>query len=124
MAIRKICIVNVQVVKCNFAASKHYHLKLLTRKVIILNFELVKSSWKLIKKLFKFSAHKTRLSTGKLFSYISKSQNKFPTHKITSQLIKKLAFRKIFFLKPPLTNRNSQLATRKQENHVRNMSWH
>ena len=51
MAIRKICIVNVQLVKGNFAASKHYHLKLSTRKFIILNFELVKSSWKLVKQI-------------------------------------------------------------------------
>ena len=117
MAIRKICIVNVQLVKGNFAASKHYHLKLSTRKFIILNFELVKSSFQarktnclnfqLIKQdsqlanyFLKFAIHKKQLATPKKQlagrNFIFKSQNKFATHKITSQLIKKHAFRNFF----------------------------
>ena len=48
MVIRKIAIVNVQLVKSNFATHKHYHLKLSTRKFIILNFQLIKSNLQLV----------------------------------------------------------------------------
>ena len=44
MVIRKIGIINVQLVKGIFATRKHYHLKLSTPKFINLNFELAKSS--------------------------------------------------------------------------------
>ena len=42
MVIRKSGIVNVQLVKDNFATFKHYHPKLSTCKFITLNFQLVK----------------------------------------------------------------------------------
>ena len=50
MVIRKIRILNshLKLVKGNFATLKYYYLKLLTRK-FILNFELVKSKWQLVK---------------------------------------------------------------------------
>ena len=44
MVIRKIGIA-----KDNFATRKHYHPKPSTRKFIILNFQLVKSNWELVK---------------------------------------------------------------------------
>ena len=56
MAIRKISIVNFQLVKGNFAARKHYHLKLATRKKQLatrkakfLNFQLIKHNFQLVK---------------------------------------------------------------------------
>ena len=36
-----------QIVKDNFATRKHHHLKLATRKFIILKFQLIKSNWQL-----------------------------------------------------------------------------
>ena len=47
--IHKIDIANVQLLKGNLATRKHYHLKFSTRKLIILNFQLVKSNWQLLK---------------------------------------------------------------------------
>ena len=75
----------------------------------------------------KFSTHKTQLATCKIIkqlatlkrqlathNFISNSQYKFATRKITLQLCKKeLATRKFIFLKLQLTFRNSQLAARK-----------
>ena len=49
MIIRKIGIVNVQLEKDNFANRKYYYLKLSTCKLLILNFQLVKTNWKLVK---------------------------------------------------------------------------
>ena len=56
MIIRKIGILNVQLVKGNFATHKHYHLKLSTRKkqltagkIEFLIFQLVKHNWQLVK---------------------------------------------------------------------------
>ena len=49
IVIRKIDIVNVHLVKGNFPSRKHYHLKFSVRKFIILNFQLVKSNWQLLK---------------------------------------------------------------------------
>ena len=49
IVIRQICILNVQHVKDNFETRKHYNLKLSTRKLIILNFQLLKSDWQLVK---------------------------------------------------------------------------
>ena len=66
MVIRKIDILIVQLVKGNFAARKYYHLRLSTRKFIILNFQLGKSNWKLVRKNFKPSTHKTQFPTRKI----------------------------------------------------------
>ena len=49
MIIRKIGIVNVQLEKDNFANRKYCYLKLSTCKLLILNFKLVKTNWKLVK---------------------------------------------------------------------------
>ena len=56
MVIRKIGIVNVQLVKGNFATHKNYHVKLstrknqlATRKIKFLNFQLIKHNLQLIK---------------------------------------------------------------------------
>ena len=49
MIIRKIGIVNVQLEKDNIANRKYYYLKLSTCKLLILNFQLVKTNWKLVK---------------------------------------------------------------------------
>ena len=40
IVIHKIDIVNVQLIKGNFATRKHYQLKLSTRKLIILNLKM------------------------------------------------------------------------------------
>ena len=73
MAIRKICIVNVQVVKGNFAASKHYHLKLSTRKKQLeahkkncLNFQLIKQDSQLANYFLIFLNHKINFQLIKL----------------------------------------------------------
>ena len=56
MISRKIGILNIQLVKGNFATRKHYHLKLSTRKkqltagkMTFLIFQLVKHNWQLVK---------------------------------------------------------------------------
>ena len=68
MVIRKIGILNVQLVKDNFATRKHYHLTISTRKFIILNFQLVKSNWQTRKKNFlNFQLVKHNLQLVKLF---------------------------------------------------------
>ena len=59
MVIRKIGIVNVQLVKGNFATRKQYHLKLSTRRKQLAPRKL---------KLLKFSIHKTQLATRKIIS--------------------------------------------------------
>ena len=59
MVIRKIGIVNVQLVKGNFATRKQYHLKLSTRRKQLATRKL---------KLLKFSIHKTQLATRKIIS--------------------------------------------------------
>ena len=66
MVIRKIGILNVQLVKSNSATCKHYRLKLSNRKFIILNFHFAKRNWQLLKLNFKFSTHKTQLATRKI----------------------------------------------------------
>ena len=52
MVIRKISIVNIQSVKGNFSTRKHFHVKLSTRKFMILIFQLVKSNWLTRKNIF------------------------------------------------------------------------
>ena len=52
MVIRKISIVNIQPVKGNFSTRKHFHVKLSTRKFMILIFQLVKSNWLTRKNIF------------------------------------------------------------------------
>ena len=56
MVIRKVGIVNVELIKGNFATSKHYHLKLsthkkqlATRKIKILNSQLIKQNLQIVK---------------------------------------------------------------------------
>lgn len=75
MIVRKIGIANVQLVKGNFATHKLYHLKHSTRRFIIFNFQLVKSSWQLLKYQFSthsfqkdFSTQKAHLVTDKIIS--------------------------------------------------------
>ena len=75
MVIRKIGIVNVQLVKDNFALVN----------IIILNFQLVKSNWQFVKKS-KFSTYKTQLAT---CTFISNSKYRFTTCKIALQLVKR-----------------------------------
>ena len=106
MVISKFDIVNIQLVKGNFATCKHYHLKFSTRKFIVLNFQLVKRNWQLFKYFFFFwfSAHKVQLATFKIISLnlqLLKSNSQlaksnlqhvilFPTRKINLQLVKLL----------------------------------
>ena len=49
MIIRKIDILIVQLVKVNFAIRKDCRLDLLTRRFMILNFQLVRSNWQVVK---------------------------------------------------------------------------
>ena len=77
MVIRKIGIVNVQLVKDNFATRKHYHLKLSTRK---------KQLAIRTKKIIIFSTHKTQPAAR---TFISNSKHRFATCKITLQLVKR-----------------------------------
>ena len=75
MVFRKIGIVNVQLVKDNFATRKHYHLKLSTSKKQLAN-----------RKRFILSTHKTQPAT---HTFISNSKHRFETCKITLQLVKR-----------------------------------
>ena len=52
MTIRKIYILIVQLVKDNFAICKDCHLKLLTRRFMMLNFQFVKNTWQVVKYFF------------------------------------------------------------------------
>ena len=69
MIIRKIDIVNVQLVKGNFATRKHNHIKLSTCKYYHLTLSTPRK---------KFATH----------NFIFNSQNKFTTRKTTLQLLK------------------------------------
>ena len=67
MVIRKIGILNVQIVKPNFATRKHHHPELSTRKFIIFNFQLLKSNWQRKVKLLKFQLINHNLQLVKSF---------------------------------------------------------
>ena len=73
MIICKIGIINVQLVKGNFATCKHYglkisacnlfHLKLSTSKINLLNFQLIKHDLQLVMFFLKFATRKKQLET-------------------------------------------------------------
>ena len=90
----KIAISNVQLVKSNLKARKHYRLKLSTRKTLKMKFLIFNSlntTCNSKNNFFKFATHKKQLAARKkqlaTHNFISIWQNKFATHKITLQLI-------------------------------------
>ena len=69
MVIRKISIINVQLVKDNFATRKRYHLKISTRNFFHIKLSTRKKQLATRKIVFsKFSTHKTQLVTCKIIS--------------------------------------------------------
>ena len=97
MVIRKIGIVNVKLVKGNFATRKHYHLKLstrkkqlATRKIKFLNFQLIKHNLQLINLQFVKSNSQLVKSNSQLTKSNSQLVILFPTCKINLQLVKLL----------------------------------
>ena len=85
MVIRKIGIVNVQLVKGNFATRKHYHLKLSTCKFI--NFHLIKTQLatrKIISLNLQLVKRNSQLAKRNLQLIL------FPTLKMNLQLVKLL----------------------------------